>query len=252
MQLYRDAHVALVTPLRDGMNLVAKEFVACQVGDPGVLVLSRFAGASETMREALLVNPYNIDATADADASRADDGRGRAPLAHGGAALARAARQRAWRGSTSSCDAARARTPAFARPAPADFDAWLGWHDLAGSPRGAVPRLRRHPCADLRASGAGGAVARRCAARCAPARGGRTSTWRSSADARWRDLQAMVGEPGLTYAGNHGLEIAGTGAVRRSAIPDLVPFRRPARPRSPTSSRCCGPTARGSSARGRR
>src|SRR4030095_16676815 len=43
-----------------------KEYVACQVGDPGVLVLSRFAGASETMREALLVNPYNIDSTAQA------------------------------------------------------------------------------------------------------------------------------------------------------------------------------------------
>ncbi len=62
--LYRDANVALVTPLRDGMNLVAKEFVACQLADPGVLVLSRMAGAAETMTEALLVNPYDIDATA--------------------------------------------------------------------------------------------------------------------------------------------------------------------------------------------
>jgi trehalose 6-phosphate synthase/phosphatase len=64
--LYRDADVALVTPLRDGMNLVAKEFVACQVGDPGVLVLSRLAGASEIMPEALLVNPYDEDETAEA------------------------------------------------------------------------------------------------------------------------------------------------------------------------------------------
>jgi len=64
--LYRDAEVALVTPLRDGMNLVAKEFVACQVGDPGVLVLSRLTGAAETMREALLVNPFDVDATASA------------------------------------------------------------------------------------------------------------------------------------------------------------------------------------------
>ncbi|NIM51719.1 MAG: glycosyltransferase [Gemmatimonadales bacterium] len=62
--LYRDADVALVTPLRDGMNLVAKEFVACQVDDPGVLVLSRMAGAAETMTEALLVNPYDVDDTA--------------------------------------------------------------------------------------------------------------------------------------------------------------------------------------------
>ena len=51
---YRDASVALVTPLRDGMNLVCKEFVACQIGDPGVLVLSRFTGAAELMQEALL------------------------------------------------------------------------------------------------------------------------------------------------------------------------------------------------------
>ena len=62
--LYRAADVALVTPLRDGMNLVAKEYVACQVGDPGVLVLSRVAGSAETMREALLVNPYDLDETA--------------------------------------------------------------------------------------------------------------------------------------------------------------------------------------------
>ena len=55
---YRDASVALVTPLRDGMNLVAKEFVACQTREPGVLILSPFAGAGSTMQEALLVNPY--------------------------------------------------------------------------------------------------------------------------------------------------------------------------------------------------
>ena len=57
---YRDANVGFVTPLRDGMNLVAKEFVACQVKEPGVLVLSPFAGAGETMLEALRVNPYEI------------------------------------------------------------------------------------------------------------------------------------------------------------------------------------------------
>ncbi len=62
--MYRDAEVGFVTPLRDGMNLVAKEYVACQVNDPGVLLLSHTAGAAETMTEALLVNPYNIDDTA--------------------------------------------------------------------------------------------------------------------------------------------------------------------------------------------
>jgi trehalose 6-phosphate synthase/phosphatase len=64
--LYRDAAVALITPLRDGMNLVAKEFVASQTDDPGVLILSRMAGAAETMLEAVSVNPYNIDGVADA------------------------------------------------------------------------------------------------------------------------------------------------------------------------------------------
>ncbi len=64
--LYRAASVALVTPLRDGMNLVAKEFIAAQdPEDPGVLVLSRFAGAAEQLAEALLVNPYDIFGTAE-------------------------------------------------------------------------------------------------------------------------------------------------------------------------------------------
>jgi alpha,alpha-trehalose-phosphate synthase [UDP-forming] len=62
---YREADVALVTPLRDGMNLVAKEFVAAQhPDDPGVLVLSRFAGAAEDLAEAVIVNPYVASDTA--------------------------------------------------------------------------------------------------------------------------------------------------------------------------------------------
>ena len=53
---YRDARVGLITPLRDGMNLVAKEFAACQPEqDPGVLILSPFAGAGGYMQEALQV-----------------------------------------------------------------------------------------------------------------------------------------------------------------------------------------------------
>ncbi len=61
---YRAARVCLVMPLRDGMNLVAKEFVASQdEGDPGVLVLSKFCGAAETMTDAVIVNPYDIDST---------------------------------------------------------------------------------------------------------------------------------------------------------------------------------------------
>ena len=63
---YREAQVCLITPLRDGMNLVAKEFVASQGDDPGVVVLSKFCGASETMKQALIVNPYDVETTAEA------------------------------------------------------------------------------------------------------------------------------------------------------------------------------------------
>jgi len=60
--LFRGSEVGVVTPLRDGMNLVAKEYVAAQdADDPGVLILSRFAGAAEQLREALIVNPYDLD-----------------------------------------------------------------------------------------------------------------------------------------------------------------------------------------------
>ncbi len=63
--LYRAARVGLVTPLRDGMNLVAKEYVASQNSDdPGVLILSRFAGAAQECKAALLVNPYDPDSVA--------------------------------------------------------------------------------------------------------------------------------------------------------------------------------------------
>jgi trehalose 6-phosphate synthase len=65
--IYRAAKIGLVTPLRDGMNLVAKEYVAAQdPADPGVLILSRFAGASRQMKAALIVNPNSAEEMADA------------------------------------------------------------------------------------------------------------------------------------------------------------------------------------------
>ncbi len=65
--VYRAAKMALVTPLRDGMNLVAKEFVAAQdPEDPGVLILSRFAGAAHQLKDALLVNPFSAEELSDA------------------------------------------------------------------------------------------------------------------------------------------------------------------------------------------
>jgi len=64
--LYRNADIMLVTPLRDGMNLVAKEFVASRTDGDGVLILSEFAGAASDMGEAVIVNPYDIDGMAGA------------------------------------------------------------------------------------------------------------------------------------------------------------------------------------------
>lgn len=62
--LYRAADVGFVLPIRDGMNLVAKEFVACQDNGHGVLVLSEFAGAASELGEALRVNPWDVESTA--------------------------------------------------------------------------------------------------------------------------------------------------------------------------------------------
>src|SRR5207302_24954 len=64
---YRGCDMAFVTPLKDGMNLVAKEYCACRIDSDGVLILSQFAGAAEQLKPgALLVNPYDVEEMADA------------------------------------------------------------------------------------------------------------------------------------------------------------------------------------------
>jgi alpha,alpha-trehalose-phosphate synthase [UDP-forming] len=64
---YRGCDIAFVTPLKDGMNLVAKEYCACRIEDDGVLILSQFAGAAEQLKPgAVLVNPYDVEQMADA------------------------------------------------------------------------------------------------------------------------------------------------------------------------------------------
>jgi trehalose 6-phosphate synthase len=65
-RFYRIAHLCMVTSLHDGMNLVAKEYVAAQQQDQGVLILSRFTGASRELRDAIIVNPYDIQGTGEA------------------------------------------------------------------------------------------------------------------------------------------------------------------------------------------
>ena len=92
MPLYAEARIGLVTPLRDGMNLVAKEYVAAQdPDDPGVLVLSQFAGAARELDAALIVNPVRrggyrrgarsgpVDAAGRATAAPRRDAEGDAP-----------------------------------------------------------------------------------------------------------------------------------------------------------------------------
>jgi alpha,alpha-trehalose-phosphate synthase [UDP-forming] len=69
---YRAAHLCIVTSLHDGMNLVAKEYVAARHDERGVLILSQFTGAARELRDAILVNPYDIQATAEAIAQALD------------------------------------------------------------------------------------------------------------------------------------------------------------------------------------
>jgi trehalose 6-phosphate synthase len=72
--MYSSADVMLVTPLRDGMNLVCKEYVACRTNEDGALVLSEFTGAANQMQDSWLVNPFDIDGVKRSiiDAIRAD------------------------------------------------------------------------------------------------------------------------------------------------------------------------------------
>ncbi len=74
--VYRAADLCLVSSLQDGMNLVAKEFVACQIEEHGVLVLSRFTGAAEEIDGAVLINPFNIDGFVDGIRRAIDMGEG--------------------------------------------------------------------------------------------------------------------------------------------------------------------------------
>jgi len=65
-RFYRIAHICMVTSLHDGMNLVAKEYVAAKQDERGVLILSRFTGAARELRDAIIVNPYDIESTGEA------------------------------------------------------------------------------------------------------------------------------------------------------------------------------------------
>jgi trehalose 6-phosphate synthase/phosphatase len=219
--MYRDADVALVTPLRDGMNLVAKEFVACQTDDPGVLILSHLAGAAETMREALSVNPYDIDETAvTLHRALTMDEEERASRM---ASLRRREKRddvEAW--VRNFLQASLARPVRLGQFADAEFDSWL-----AGRIRdyhlvlfldydGTLTPLCDHPAeAELAPQMRASLLA--CSSR--------SDTEVAIVSGRsLHDVRAMVGDDDLTYAGNHGLEIEGPG-IESFRHEDLVHFK---------------------------
>lgn len=214
--LYRQADVALVTPLRDGMNLVAKEYVCAQLENDGVLILSELAGAAEELQEALVVNPFDVDAVAEAlhralsmpeDERRARISalrdRVRAHDVHAWVTrfleAAAAAAQQARAATTSPTEAVLRRLAPWLgqRPTVAlfvDYDGTLTSlvarpHDarLADSTRQVLEQALRTPNVDVVVVS------------------GRSVT----------DLRDMVGVSGLTYVGNHGFEIEGPGISYR-------------------------------------
>jgi trehalose 6-phosphate synthase/phosphatase len=213
---------ALLTPLRDGMNLVAKEFVACQIGDPGVLVLSRLAGAADTMREALLVNPYDLDGTADAlhRALTMDEAERSSRMA----ALRRRERRDDLDAWTSSFIAAASRARAALVPMrDEDFEGWLG--EFLGRYRlalfldydGTLTPLTDHPDRATLSE-----EMRRALLACVD----RPDTDVAVISGRsLTGIRGMVEEPRLTYAGNHGLEIHGP-KLAHYEHEDLVHYRQ--------------------------
>jgi trehalose 6-phosphate synthase/phosphatase len=146
---YRAADVMLVTPLRDGMNLVAKEYVASRVDGDGVLVLSEFAGAASELADALIANPYDVSAIA-AALDRALTMPQAERRAHGGAARARARPSGRGLGRLVRYGAARRRTAGdIRRSARTDRRAARARRATrGGSARAVCARLRRYLGAD--------------------------------------------------------------------------------------------------------
>jgi trehalose 6-phosphate synthase/phosphatase len=219
-QLYRDADVALVTPLRDGMNLVAKEYVACQVGEPGALVLSELAGAAESMHEALRVNPYHRDAVAESlhQALVMDAGERMARM--------RALQRRERRGDLYSWLeaflSAAASPPERFRPVqPAEIAAWLQ-HSLATARvalfldyDGTLAPITRHP-SETRMEDSMREALDACVRR--------EDTEVTIVSGRaLADLRARLPFDGVAHAANHGLEIDGPG-LETFVHPDLHLF----------------------------
>ena len=120
---YRAADVCYVSSLHDGMNLVAKEFVAARDDERGVLVLSQFTGAARELTEALIVNPYDLEEASAALAAALRDAGRRAARAHARDARAR---RRVQRLPLGRAHAGRRRAAAQPRPAGVAFFAGAG------------------------------------------------------------------------------------------------------------------------------
>lgn len=223
--LYRGADVALVTPLRDGMNLVAKEYVAAQLENDGVLILSEMAGAAEELQEALLVNPFDVDAVAEAldraISMSADERHARMSALRD---RVRARDVHAWVARfLESADGAIAR--AHASPAsPADDARRRLAHWLAKRPAvalfldydGTLAAIAARP-EEAHLSDAARAVLEEAA---------RTPNLDTIivSGRSLEDVRRMVGVPGLTYVGDHGFEVEGPGIAFRH--PESERFRR--------------------------
>ena len=213
--LYRQTGVALITPLRDGMNLVAKEYVASRNDDDGVLILSELAGAAEELTEAVLVNPYDVDAVAEA-LHRAlsmpkEERRARMlALRH------RVRTNDVQRWAREFVDAAEGAAEHIqsvqpARPSPTDvvrrhLQGWLGGRPSVAlflDYDGTLTPIASHPAEAVLAP-----VIRRVLrqARRTPNLDLTIVSGRSLAD-----VSKMVGVAHLTYVGNHGYEIEGPG-----------------------------------------
>jgi trehalose 6-phosphate synthase/phosphatase len=223
--LYRDADVALVTPLRDGMNLVAKEFVASQVRSAGVLILSRLAGTAETMPEALLVNPCDIDATAAAVECALE----MAPAERRARLDALQKRERRFdihQWAATFLGAALADCPGLQPPTVVQLSDWLETfladHRLALflDYDGTLTPICEHPSKAVLARDMRDLVE-------ACARRADTDVTIVSGRAL-AGIRAMVDCDDLTYVGNHGLEIAAPDA-RTFRHPDLVHYETAAR-----------------------
>jgi trehalose 6-phosphate synthase/phosphatase len=214
--LYRRADVALLTPLRDGMNLVAKEYAAAQLENDGVLILSEMAGAADELQEALLVNPFDIEAVADA-LDRAlsmsqDERRARMSALR---ARVRGNDVHAWVGrfvaaAESAADRSRSSVASPAEATQRRLAPWLAQRPAVAlflDYDGTLTPLTAQP-ADARLSD----LARQTLEQAARTPhidtvivSGRTLD----------DIKQLVGVPGLTYVGNHGFEMEGPGITFR-------------------------------------